>query len=260
MNKNFSNLLVIFLFALVIFPITSFAAAPEQGISLQEQMRNGDKNAEFKRVQAEMEERRQAMKEQGKMLKEEAKITMTQKKEDLREEIKMKKEEMQEKVKAEREAFKMKLSTIRDERKKTIVEGLDVKMSKHNKTRTDHFVNVLEKLTEILDRTQEKVTTMKAEGKNTAAVETAINAARAAIAEAQTIVSAQAAKEYIISVTEEEQLKTNTQQTIQTMQTDLKTTRESLTKAKEAVHTVFKEIAKVNGNLQQTEASPSAAQ
>lgn len=145
-----------------------------------------------------------------------------------------------------RQAFREKLATIRDERKKNLVERLDQKFVKLNKLRTDRFMAHLTKLESIMERILNRINEAKSEGKDVSAAESLYQSALDSIAAAKTAVEAQAAKEYIVTITSESNLRGVVSTTMQQFQSDLKTVRQLVQNAKEAVRQAAVAIAQVN--------------
>lgn len=161
-----------------------------------------------------------------------------------------------EKFQAARETFKENLAKIKDAKKKALVEKIDSQMANINKNRTDAMSKHLEKMNEILNRIIEKTATLKDNGKDVSAVETAIAAAQKAIGSAETAVANQAGKEYVANITYESTLKNTVGAAIKQLTADLKTTHQTVTDAKKAVADAAKALAKVVSQL--PTASPTA--
>ncbi|MBI2430748.1 MAG: hypothetical protein HYV39_01895 [Candidatus Levybacteria bacterium] len=170
---------------------------------------------------------------------------MQERKKDIREKAQQKREEAKEKFKAKRETLKIKIEKIKDERKKTIVERIDNKLSIVNTNRTDRMLEHLEKLSSILEEIKERAVLTKADGKDTTAVDTAISAAQNTITNAQNAVVTQAGKEYIITITTEQALKNTIGKTVSQLQQDLKVTYKAVVDAKQAVQAAARELAKI---------------
>lgn len=144
-----------------------------------------------------------------------------------------------------RENFKQKLQTIKDQRKQQITQRIDQKLANVNQRRTDHFNRILKRLNEVLTRIQTKADELKAAGKNTATVGTAITFASNTISSAQTAVSNQAAKDYVIEITTENGLGNAVGTAFKKLQTDLAATRQTVAAARDAVKTAFLELTKL---------------
>lgn len=125
-----------------------------------------------------------------------------------------------------REAFQEKLSQLQDERKREIVEKLDTHFARVNKKATDHFMAILDKLDDLLDRIESK-----SADTNTAA----ITEAQTAITDARAAVTTQAEKEYVITISTEGALRMDVGKVVSGLQADLQAVRKLVTDAKQAV-------------------------
>ncbi len=175
------------------------------------------------------------------------------------------KEERQEKrastageLKARREAFKEKLKTIKDQRKQKLVERIDAKLVDINKRRTAHMVKILDKLASIAARLEAKISTAEAAGKDVTAARAAIEKANDAITTAQSTVSSQAGKEYVITIGQESGLKGTVGETMSQLQADLRTTHKVIIDAKQAVMNAAREVKKLQGDKSQPTGTSSA--
>lgn len=166
--------------------------------------------------------------------------TFQEKLQSAREERKVKMEEMKESLKEKREAFKMKIQTIRDERKKQLTEKIDNRMSTVNENQTARMLKALERLTEHVNKLEERVIKAKENGVNVSVVEALILTAKTAISNAIAIVEKQATKDYAFTITDERNLGQSVKASYDTLSQDLKNAQESLVKAKEAVIAVYK--------------------
>ena len=152
-----------------------------------------------------------------------------------------------ESARMKREEFRPRLSTIRDAKKKTIVERIDQRLAQINASRTAIMLRHLTKIEEILNRIEARTNTVAASGKDVAAVRTAIATARTAITTAQTTVNAQAAKLYTINITTEANLGSAVSTARQAFAKDLQAAHQSVVTARKSVRDVLKALAKVVG-------------
>ena len=137
--------------------------------------------------------------------------------------------EMRQEVKQDvREKFKEKIKTIRDEKKKQIVEHTDAKIGEINKRRTDAMLAQLNKMSEILAKA-------KARGANTAAAE-------AAVASAKTAVEAQARKTYTVEITTEDKLKIKVGEAMKALKTDLQAVHQKVADARKATADAIRSV------------------
>ncbi|MBI1982026.1 MAG: hypothetical protein HYS68_00325 [Candidatus Levybacteria bacterium] len=144
-----------------------------------------------------------------------------------------------------REELKTRLQTIKDEKKKAAVERIDTKIANMNEVYTVRFVSILTKLQSVLERVSQKAAEAKANGKDTALADAAIADAQAAIDSAKTAVSAQAAKEYVVSISDEKSLRNSVGATVSQFRKDLRDVHKMVVDAKQAVQNAVKELAKV---------------
>jgi len=115
-------------------------------------------------------------------------------------------EEAKNAVETRRAELKNKISKLRDEKKKQIATRLDEQMARLNARWTDHFNNVLDRLSEIIGKIELRADKAQAMGKDVSAVRTAIQNAKTAIESARVAVEAQAKKTYIATFTSEDKL------------------------------------------------------
>lgn len=163
--------------------------------------------------------------------------------------IQQKRIDAQQKFKAKREAFQQKVATIKDEKKRQLIERIDNKLSTVNTNRTNQITENLEKLVKILGNIQEKTTTAKENGKDISSVTAAITKAQTAIDNAKTAVQTQAGKEYVITITAtgSGQLKNSVGITTKQLQADLSITHKLMVAAKQAVQQAHLALTKVLG-------------
>lgn len=133
-------------------------------------------------------------------------------------------EEMKEKSKEAREEFKTKMKEIRDEKKQKALENLDTRISEKNKKWTEKMSERLERLTQILAKLGEK-----------GALPADITTATTAIDDAKSAVTDQAAKDYVVEVTTEEELRIKASATIKEFMTDIKAVHQKVVDAQKAV-------------------------
>lgn len=160
---------------------------------------------------------------------------MNSKIENLREEMQQKREEAKSRFQEQREEFKQKMETIKDERKKETIQNIDVKINELNTKHTENLQQNLTKVTEILDRIDQKVASLEAEGKDTSAITTSSTNARTLISVAAEAIKTQAGKEYIINATDETLLKDEVKKTFAAFRNDIKAAHEKVKAAREAV-------------------------
>ena len=170
---------------------------------------------------------------------------MREKVKSLQEQIREKRELFKEENKEKREIFKDKLQSISDEKKQSIVEKIDERLTAINKKRTESLTQILEKLNEVLIKIETQSNELKAKGVNTAAIETAIGEAEAAIALAKTAVSDQAVGEYVAEIKDETTLGRTVSTAVLQLRNDLKKTHQVLIDARKAVRKAATELSKI---------------
>ncbi len=152
-----------------------------------------------------------------------------------------------ESARMKRDEFRVRLATIRDEKKKAIVERIDQNIVKINTNRTAIMLRHLTKIEEILGRIETRTNSLASSGKDVTAVRTAITKAREAIAAARTAVNAQAVKTYTIDITTETNLGSAVSAARTAFAKDLSAAHQTVVTARKAVRDVLKELAKVVG-------------
>lgn len=155
-----------------------------------------------------------------------------------------------------REEFKQKLTEIKNERKKLLVEKIDARIQQINTNRTTTMKKTLDRLTTILDRVATKAGTLEKDPSAQATLTTA----REKIAEAENSVASQAAKQYVITITDEESLGQAVRTTLSTLKTDLKTTHDAVVSAKNAVVAAIRTIVSAQSNADKTASEETATQ
>ena len=183
------------------------------------------KKAEMEKIKEEIKLKREAFKEMLQTEKEERKTKIG---------------EMKETFKRERENFKEKIKTIRDERKKLLTEKIDNRMSTVNKNQTDRMLNALERLTEHVNKLEERLVLSKANGVDVSEVEILIATAKNSISTALVAVEEQASKDYVFTIVDEKNLGQSVKSSFDSLSQDLKAVQKLLVKAKEDVVNTYK--------------------
>ncbi len=157
------------------------------------------------------------------------------------------KDEFKDKMAAARDEFKSKMKELKDERKKKALENVDGRITELNKKKTTKLSEQLDRFTLILANISTKEATLKAAGKNTTLLAADIAAASNAIDTAKAAVTAQAAKDYVVDVTTEEELKTNASATVQQFLSDMKAVLETVRAAQKALRKAWTDAARLEG-------------
>lgn len=151
-----------------------------------------------------------------------------------------------------REEIKVKLALVSDERKKELAVKIEEKMASISAKRTQNMSETLEKLQTILDSIKTKAGTLKQQGKDTAALDSAITNAENALANASAAVQTQAEKVYKIPISDDQTLKQNIGQVIKQLQQDLKETHQAVVNAKQTVVKAAKELSRISNAVKPT--------
>lgn len=204
-------------------------------------------------------ERREALKnataerkEAAKSVKTEFRAKLETEREAFKQKVETAKEEFQKKREVEKEALKARLEKVKDEKKKAAVERLDNRFTEINTKQTNHLLNTLTRLEELLAKVSSRADKVVARGVDVSAVRTAIEKAKAEIAAARTVLEAQLKKTYLIQVTDEARLKSAVAVAREALNKDLKAAREAVQKAHKAVveaNRLLKGVPKVDEEI-----------
>lgn len=170
---------------------------------------------------------------------------MQEKKEQFQQEVQNRQEAIKTKIQQNKEQLREGLKKIKNEYKQQAVERVNNRFQDLNKIWTDHFVDVLNRLDQILDNIASRADKAEANGQDVSSVRTAISQAKDAISEARTAVVAQAGKVYTITITTEESLRQDVKNTREQIFIDLKNFRDKVKDARDAVHDAATTLAKI---------------
>ncbi len=147
----------------------------------------------------------------------------------------------------DRSEFRTRLSTVRDGKKKAILDRTDKRIVEINANRTGIMTRHLTKIEEILNKIETRAQQVEKRGKDISAVKAAIVTARATILSARSAVATQAAKTYTIDVTTEDKLGAAVSSTRTAFAKDLQAAHQSVVTARKSVRDVLKALANVVG-------------
>ena len=170
---------------------------------------------------------------------------MDSRREEFKQKFDAKKEEVKKKFEEEKVNLSEKLKTIKDEKKKEIVQKISEQFQEINTKRLEHFSKVLGQMEEVLVKVKTRVEKAKDSGADTGVLNDGITAFETAVASARASIVAQSAKVYSIEITTEDNLKSNTGATRQSLQSDLKIVAELVKTAHESLKNIAKEMAKI---------------
>lgn len=162
---------------------------------------------------------------------EEMKALREQKQAELQTKIQERKQQIEAQKEQKRQEFQARLQQIKDAHKKKIIEKLDASYVRINKRWTTHFLNVLERLSKILDKIK-----IRAENQNNAAAIEAINKAYSQLESVKTSVVEQSAKTYTIAISDETKLREAAQTVHSQLRSDLQAVREQIKNIRETIH------------------------
>lgn len=159
-------------------------------------------------------------------------------------------EEVTERVSERREEFRQRLETVGDEAQQRALERIDTKLQDVNQRVTAAFNTVLDKLENLVFRMEQRADTLAAGGEDFTSLGSALDNANQEIDTAKTIVDEQAQKEYIIDITDDLTLGDAARTAIEELRTDLKSARDAVMDAKNAVVEAARLLGQVNNNGQ----------
>lgn len=142
-----------------------------------------------------------------------------------------------------REQFREQLQTISDAQVVSVVQRLDDNFLSINNTSTDRWITALEQMTDMVDRAGSQAADLEESGTNTVALSMAITRAETALATAQTAVSNQAGKSYVVTITTEAALPANVRTVALQFGSDIRSTYATVSSAKQAVVQVMQALA-----------------
>ena len=196
-------------------------------------------------VRATVHETREEIKTRTREATEAFKKETEQRKEELKTRVEQKREELKTKVETKREELKQRLDKIKDERKKQVVERIDGQMDALNDRLLKHYLNVLDKLSDVLVKISTRTDKAEERGVDVAAVRTAVDAANSAIVAARSAIETQSGKTYTIQISTEEGLKNDVGKARQALHKDLTAVRLVVKAAHEAVRQAAKTLAQL---------------
>ena len=257
MNISFKFAVKIFILATIVLnvvftiPVMAQTKAPSVRDELKEHVReiNQSVKTQIKTENENIKTKRTELNTQLKEAQEAAK-----------KHIEAAREETKKVVETRRAELKDKISKLRDEKKKQIAARLDEQLSRLNVQWTDHFSNVLSRLSEILGKIELRADKAESNDGDVSAARTAIQNAKTAIESARTAVEVQAKKTYIAAFTSENELGAAFKTVKEQLRTDLAGLRDGLIKdARKAVQDVFQLLLQIPGvDKESTTTSASA--
>ncbi len=190
------------------------------------------------------------LKTQIQELKQEYSERLKQAREEFQNKIQAIKEELKTKLQDAKDKLRVKLQKVKDQKKISSVENINDQLQKLNERWTDHFVDVIDHLSDVLVKIGGRADKLSVNNVNVASVKNLMNTASTTIASARTAIATQAAKVYTINVTTETNLKTDVGKTRQALHSDLVKLRDIVFGARNAVHNAAQELSKLATSTQ----------
>ena len=169
------------------------------------------------------------------------------------------KAELQGEIQDKREALRAQLQKVKDERKREVVERIDVRLDALNDRMLDHFSNVLDRLEDVLERIASRADKAEGRGLDVSTVRTAITDALSSITSARSAVQVQAGNTCIVTVTTENNLRVDVGKARKCLHDNLTVVREAVKAAKEAVRRAATTLAQIP-RVDEDSTSPSQEQ
>lgn len=191
------------------------------------------------------QDKRQELRKNNLKNREELKQRVDERKEELKIRVEEKREELKNKIDKKREELKKKLEKIKDEKKGQALERIDRQIDELNRRLLDHYLNMSNKLSDVLIKISERADKAEERGIDVSAVRTAIDKANSAIEAIKVAVETQAGKTYTIQVTTEDNLKTDVGRARQALHNDLASVREVVKTAYELVRSAATTLAQL---------------
>lgn len=162
--------------------------------------------------------------------------------ETIRENVQERLEAAKERVIQNRVRLQNQLQLIQDENKRRVVANIAERIENRNEYWVMHWNNVLERLSSILAKIEDRADRAQQAGLETADLTQTIRSAQTAIADAQTAVNNQASKVYSINITDETTLREDVQEVIDQYKADLETVQSAIRAARAAVQDCFEAL------------------
>lgn len=232
----------------------------EAGTDIRENKRETKADLKNKKqeVRVDIKETREEVKTRIKEANQAFKKGIEKKKEELKIRVEGKREELKTRIETKREDLKQRLEKVKDEKKKQAVERIDRQMDELNNRMLKHYVNVLDKLSEILVRISERADKAEERGVDVSAVRTAVDATNNAIILARSAIETQSSKTYTIQISTESAVRTDVGKARQALHNDLVIVRSAIKAAHDAVRNAATTLAKLPRPTPENTVSPTA--
>lgn len=142
---------------------------------------------------------------------------------------------MREQAASKAAALKARLQTFKDQKKAEIADRVNTNLNRINQNQTSQMQKNLATMSGILDKLEARVNQATPDIKDPTSAKASIASARAAISTASAAVTAQAQKDYTVTVTFESRIKMDVKTQRDALHTDLLAVRKQVIEAKQAV-------------------------
>lgn len=196
------------------------------------------------RILERIQERNQINLEEYNKNRSELKNLMEKNQIELQNQIQKTREELKNQILEYQSDLKEKLKIIKDETKKKIIEKVYGRINPLNEIITNHYLDVLNRLENLLERVKSKTAESKINGLDTKKVEEKINKAEGAIKKAREATIVQSQRVYKPpEITSEENLRLKVREIRKQIHGDLKNVEELVRQARDAVREAARELA-----------------
>lgn len=152
-----------------------------------------------------------------------------------RDDIQKRRDALKRQIESRRETLKKDIQAFRDQKKAELAQRLNDNLNKLNENRVERMTYHIEQMEKLLTKLKDRVANAKTNGTNTTAIEAKIVSVDTALANAKSVVIAQAAKDYSTTSTSETTARSDFQRKRQLLSSDLKSVHEKLKVARETL-------------------------
>src|SRR3989344_862832 len=145
--------------------------------------------------------------------------------------------------------LKERLQNFKDKIKAATVQRISDTLNKINQNQTTQMQKHLDKMSGMVTRLESRINEAPGAGQSTASASAALNDAKQAIASASAAVTTQAGMDYTISVSSESAVRADSKQSRDKLHNDLKSVRQLVINAKQAVAKTIMTVAKTLGGV-----------
>jgi DNA repair exonuclease SbcCD ATPase subunit len=207
----------------------------------QAELRKEEGEEEIEGLKEEREQNREEIKTQFEAMIEATK----QEREEFRTEVKNNQEEIKSKITSMRADLKEEIKKIKDENKKVITESIVNNLNELNIKLTTSFTEKITQIETVLVSVESRISKAEIRGIDVSSAKTEAGRAKQAITIARDAISLQMLKTYEVNITDEATLKTEMKRVRDLFSTDIKTVRETVRLAHQAVKNTAVALAQI---------------